>query len=260
MKRRRCFALVELLVVIGIIALLVAILLPALSAARQSAAATACASNLRQLAIASLAYASDNHGHWPPAHVNYLTRNLHRWHGTRPSKTEPFDSSGSPLQPYLQTDQVRRCPMFVPDKPGFEASAGGYGYNAAYLGSGVGLPQPADIAMGPAQWEARIGNVPARMSQVRRPAEKIAFADAAMAAGGVLIEYSFVEPPFTAYGPSSPSMHFRHRGRANVAWADGHVTSQALEWTCPTNVYGADNATFSLGFFGPRDNTLFHRD
>lgn len=60
---RRCspaFTLIELLVVISIIALLVAILLPALGAARQAAMRTQCASNLRSIGQGSLAYIVDN--------------------------------------------------------------------------------------------------------------------------------------------------------------------------------------------------------
>jgi prepilin-type processing-associated H-X9-DG protein len=58
--------LVELLVVIGIIALLVAIILPNLKAARRAARTVYCANNLRQLASALLNYASENNSRFPP--------------------------------------------------------------------------------------------------------------------------------------------------------------------------------------------------
>jgi prepilin-type processing-associated H-X9-DG protein len=59
---------------------------------------------------------------------------------------------------------------------------------------------------------------------------------------------------------SSASLHFRHNRRATIGWADGHVSAELFEWTYPVNVYGARNAKYLLGFFGPRENRSFARD
>lgn len=59
------FTLIELLVVISIVAVLIAILLPALSSTREAARRAVCASNLKQTGISTYAYASDHHHRWP---------------------------------------------------------------------------------------------------------------------------------------------------------------------------------------------------
>lgn len=66
-QRPRAFTLIELLVVVAIIALLVAILLPALSRARESAQTTVCATNLYQIGLAMELYAQQYHEYYPAA-------------------------------------------------------------------------------------------------------------------------------------------------------------------------------------------------
>ena len=246
-RRTRAFTLVELLVVVTIIGVLAGLLLPALRGAQDRAKAAVCMSNLRQLTTATFLYTNDNDEYFPPSSWDIYTANCHRWHGVRNNQQEPFDFRHSPLYPYLKGDKIKACPIFAEYLKGFEAGCGGYGYNDSYVGSGRGDAQDRS-------------SCPARRGMIADATNTILFADAAILQGSRVIEYSFVtEPLFEAWGgvQSTPSLHFRHHGRANVAWCDGHVSSEPLGWSpLAGNAAGGD----PIGYVGPwHDNRLYDR-
>jgi prepilin-type N-terminal cleavage/methylation domain-containing protein/prepilin-type processing-associated H-X9-DG protein len=269
------FTLIELLVVIAIVSILMAILLPALSRARSQARSTQCVNNLRQLYLANTMYAAEHDGHYAPAApdlYDFMLPNAPpdhfggriRWHGARetPNPETPFDPKKGPLAEYLPDGRVKRCPEFFEYREdavnAFEAGGGGYGYNMAYIGSTLFREDNLVQA-------ARSG---VKDVAIAHPAQTVMFADAAIPQNGYIVEYSFIEPPrpVSADHPhgepgadnfASPTIHFRHYGRANVLWADGHITSEKWEWAPEENIYGARNARWSVGWFGPQNNVLF---
>jgi prepilin-type N-terminal cleavage/methylation domain-containing protein len=91
-NRKAGFTLVELLVVIGIIALLISILLPALNAAKERANRVKCASNLRQVGQGLLLYANDNKGAYP--RTRYDTNSPANATNFRPTSDDPFGAGG----------------------------------------------------------------------------------------------------------------------------------------------------------------------
>ena len=106
------FTLVELLVVLGVIAVLIALLLPVLSRARSEATRVVCLSNLRQVGLAFLAYANANKG-WFPAPAVGLAPYPEDWVHWQPGR----DVTKSQIFDYLgRSDKVLTCPVGVPER------------------------------------------------------------------------------------------------------------------------------------------------
>jgi prepilin-type N-terminal cleavage/methylation domain-containing protein/prepilin-type processing-associated H-X9-DG protein len=123
------FTLVELLVVIGIIALLISILLPSLSAAREQANRVKCLSNLRQIGVAFVAYAAETQGKLPASGMQGQASGWVYW-------DPPRKLGESALAPYLgrfSSPDFMNCPSDdVLVRPGSAGYAAPYPFSYAY--------------------------------------------------------------------------------------------------------------------------------
>lgn len=234
----RAFSLVELLVTISIMAVMLAILVPGLSMARQAARRAVCMSNTHQLGLATAMYTQDSRG-WVWRY--YQTRPTGRqwWFGFEPGgpgsgANRPLDLSGGVLWPYLDgMSEQLQCPSFEYG-PGyfakFDRHAASYGFNL-HLG-------PAS----PALQSCRVG-------QLRRPAETMLFVDA--------IHFDFNpgynEGHYVAFTPgaTAPSgyAHFRHHDLAQMVMVDGSISQQSLAGPIFRDIAGgpAGNLTAAPG-------------
>ncbi len=278
-SRRVGFTLIELLVVIAIIGILAAMVFPVFARAREAARRSVCLSNLKQLSLAMLMYADDNDGGYVAADS---PDTLRRWHGARLSTEDPFVPEWGPLWSYYSSAGLKACPSFAgadadQDFGVGDRGTGGYGYNAQYVGG-----SPVFIR-GEPYTDADLAAMctPAKEFMITNPAETVMLTDTAFIdCTGYLYEYSACEAPIgeaaSAHMPCpcklNPSTHFRHNGRANVAFCDGHVHSMAMVSThsngwCPSEYYAGkpvaaytqeDYRKAGLGFLS-EDNSLYDR-
>ena len=236
------FTLVELLVVVAIIAILAALLLPALARAKASARKVQCLSNLRQMSIAAQVYVDNHDDAFPKAYwlTNENGVNIsYAWDLTTivdgPVRVIPgvlWEGSGA--------QAVQQCPSFDGAANWLVDPFTGYNYNTSYIGHGQfeAIPEPA------------------RASEIHSPGSTVVFGDGEYAGGA----NKFMRAPFANPGDAgfsgrwSGTQGFRHSRQSNASFADGHVESMRHRFT--QNQHGAAHVGPHTGFLSP-DNSLY---
>lgn len=261
----RAFTLIELLVVIAIIAILAAMLLPALSRAKEQAQQAKCKTNIKQLELGITMYLDDFRDVYPSCASKGNGFQLDDWIYWRSGSATAFSGftletiDRSPIVAYLATKtttNIFRCPDDINDRDRIAIEGNGsannasdpiYWYSYSMLGNGLdannnnmGLTSVQMETNGATQWFQFKG------SSVRRPSAIIAFAEEVTlpnnpgdAPSATLDPLRYL-PPLTGcmiddgrWEPPGNPLTTRHAGNCNLGFVDGHV---ALEnWTWGTN-------------------------
>ncbi len=218
---KKGFTLIELLVVIAIIAILAAMLLPALSRAREMARQTSCINNLRQITLSHNFYLNDNDEHFIPASYDWF------WPGTSvPRSTwnwafgltsNGYAAPGIFMCPTSRAVGADRSDRFDPGHSDYGTAAsmryGTLSYNIYHIGMSryVGLTDEMQI------W------TPARLAEVRSPSNKILNGDTLFWHVDGRIGGTNSETFLHTYRYSDRYMPL-HSGGANLAFVGGNVS------------------------------------
>lgn len=234
--RTRGFTLIELLVVISIIAVLIALLLPALLNAKRAGRDMQCMSNLRQTMAATVLFAND-HGQEFPRYMSPVNFDF----------ANPIDAYWSSLlclPRYLPDTAALDCPDFEPNHPGFSfhddapRSDGGnsawsrveYAINASFIATGYDR-SPQEL------------NRTATTDEISQAGRTIVYLDCRNLRYETIFPGRAMGSALTFgrlqndYIPDAS----RHKNNVNVVWADGHAS--AVRTPDPSNPYSADALT-----------------